>query len=122
MNAPPQFLRSNRTVVLPIEQDGATGRLIKSVEEPQERGLARPARSDHSHDLARLHLLAVFWACQLGGFVPVPLAADAPAGGSSPAAAMRDGIRVIGGEPWLVSAADPGASGRTDSPAVASSC
>ncbi|WP_370933311.1 AMP-binding protein [Amycolatopsis sp. cg13] len=54
-------------------------------------------------------LLAVFWACQLGGFVPVPLAADAPAGGSSPAAAMRDGIRVIGGEPWLVSAADPGA-------------
>lgn len=45
-------------------------------------------------------LLAVFWACQLGGFVPVPLAASS--------AVVPDD--VVGGEPWLVSTVDSGAA------------
>jgi acyl-CoA synthetase (AMP-forming)/AMP-acid ligase II len=53
-------------------------------------------------------LLAAFWACQLGGFVPVPLAADSPPGSSSSAAVLRGGVRVIGGEPWSISTVDPG--------------
>ncbi|HEY2060441.1 MAG TPA: AMP-binding protein [Amycolatopsis sp.] len=45
-------------------------------------------------------LLAVFWACQLGGFVPVPLAASS--------SVVPDD--VVGGEPWLVSTVDSGAA------------
>ncbi|MFD5074454.1 AMP-binding protein [Streptomyces sp. NPDC058371] len=51
----------------------------------------------------QLDLLAAFWACQLGGFVPVPLTADPPVGSPLSAAGLVAGVCGILDEPWVIS-------------------
>lgn len=50
--------------------------------------------------------LVAFWACVLGGFVPVPVPTDAPAGGANGDDPTERIWRALGG-PWVLSDSDP---------------
>ncbi|MGI5350694.1 AMP-binding protein [Streptomyces sp. CA-250714] len=58
-------------------------------------------------------LLAAFWACQLGGLVPVPVAANPPPGSPLSTAEMLAQACAVADRPWVLSTAvagpvDPG--------------
>jgi acyl-CoA synthetase (AMP-forming)/AMP-acid ligase II len=55
-------------------------------------------------------LLAAFWACQLGGFVPVPLTANPPPGSPLSAAELLTGVCEVVEDPWVISAEGASAS------------
>ncbi|MGX9225231.1 hypothetical protein ACWV95_00955 [Streptomyces albus] len=53
-------------------------------------------------------LLAVFWACQLGGLVPVPVAATPPPGSRLSAADLLAAACRVADRPWVVTSAAAG--------------
>ncbi|CAM2759878.1 MULTISPECIES: AMP-binding protein [Streptomyces] len=53
-------------------------------------------------------LLAVFWACQLGGLVPVPVAATPPPGSQLSAADLLAAACRVADRPWVVTSAAAG--------------
>ena len=56
--ATPQLSRRQFTVVLTVEAHGAASWLIETIQQPQERRLARPTWTDDREYLARLHVQA----------------------------------------------------------------
>ncbi|MEO3778264.1 AMP-binding protein [Micromonospora sp. B11E3] len=60
-------------------------------------------------------LLAAFWACVLGGFVPVPVSADPPPAAGMSAAELLAGVwGVLGRRAWVVTGDGPGATTPVD--------
>lgn len=53
-------------------------------------------------------LVVAFWACVLGGYVPVPVSAAPPAGcAKTPGQLLADGLRIVPGAPVLTSGVAP---------------
>lgn len=64
-------------------------------------------------------LLAAFWACVLGGFVPVPVSANPPANGPLSAAALVEGVAGMLDRAWILTAGSPPSSARRLGPVEA---